>query len=109
MFKLKQASNISSFKKYLVKNGYSQNIIHAYIRHVKQFWECHNTCLDSQEKYSELRKSITEYVRQFPLSSRRNTIQATLHTNYHFISGHQFKKRLCITMIKCKIVNTCYR
>lgn len=90
-----KTTNVSEFRKYLIKNGYSKHVIPMYVRKVTAFLECKIACSVSQmDDYSELKRSINEYMIEIPLTSQKGMIQAALHTYYYFISGNQFARRL---------------
>jgi len=75
-----QNNNLSDFKDYLVKSGYSNHVIPMYIRKVKGFLEYNDTYLELSMDYEELKRSISEYLATVPLTSQKAMIQAALHT-----------------------------
>jgi site-specific recombinase XerD len=92
-----QIVHLSGFKEYLVRNGYSNNVIPRYIRKVKEFWESSNVYVTPTIEVEALRKSISEYLANIPLCFQKDTIHAALHTYYHFITGNRFFRRLYAT------------
>lgn len=92
-----QIVNLSGFKDYLVKNGYSNKVIPRYVRKVKEFGESFDVYAVPTIEDEALRKSISEYLANIPLCFQKDTIQAALHTYYHFISGNRFFRRLHAT------------
>lgn len=92
-----QVSSLSDFKDFLVTKGHSHHTILVYLRKVKEFLK--NTNVDSIPKtdYEELRKDISEYLTNIPLSFQKSTIQAALHAYYYFISGNRIFRRIQTT------------
>jgi len=89
--------NLSGFQDYLVKNGYSNNVIPRYVRKVKEFLKSQDVCAIPTVEDETLRKHISDYLENTPLSLQKDTIQAALHMYYSFISGDRFFKRLYAT------------
>lgn len=85
---------LSNFKDYLVKNGYSKHVVPIYVRKFKDFLNCSDLHPDSQMDYESLKKMITDYLANIPITSQKGTIQAALHAYYYFISGTPFFRRL---------------
>jgi hypothetical protein len=92
-----QIVNLSGFKEYLVRNGYSNNVIPRYVRKVKEFWESSTVFVTPTIEDEVLRKSISEYLANIPLCFQKDTIHAALRTYYHFITRNRFFRRLYAT------------
>jgi site-specific recombinase XerD len=92
-----QIVRLLGFQEYLVRNGYSNNVIPRYVRKVKEFWESSNVYEIRIIEDEALKKSISEYLVNIPLCFQQATIQAALHTYYRFITGNRFISRLCAT------------
>jgi len=86
--------NLSDFEAYLIKNGYSKNVIPRYIRKVMEYLGCINTYSVLLQDSKKLQETIVEYLAKIPYCLQTGTIQAALHSYYYFISGKQFAKRL---------------
>jgi len=79
-----QIINLSDFKDCLVKNGYSKHVITMYIRKVKEFLKHKGVYSVPRTDYEELKKTISEYLVNIPLSFQKGMIQAALHTYFYF-------------------------
>ncbi len=55
---------------------------------------CKDICLASLTDYEELKKVISEYLKNIPLSFQTDMIQAALHIYFYFLSGNRFFRRL---------------
>jgi hypothetical protein len=97
MFKENQPNNVAEFKDYLVKNGYSDHVVMMYIRKVREFLKCRDICSVSLTDYEGLKKIISEYLKNIPVSFQKGMIQAALHTFYYFLSGNRFFRRLYVS------------
>lgn len=89
--------NVSGFQEFLVKDGYSNNVIPRYVRKVTEFWARFDGCATPPLAYETLRKAISDYLANMPLSLQKETCQAALHLYYHFVTGERWKKRLYAT------------
>lgn len=89
-----QKTCLSNFKDCLIKNGYSKHVVPMYVRKVKDFLNCNDSYPASRMDYESLKKTITDYLANVPISTQKGTIQAALHAYYFFISGVPFSRRL---------------
>lgn len=89
-----KAINVSNFKDYLIKNGYSNHVIPMYSRKVKEFLESDDVNCDPSTDYDDLKKTISEYLANIPFTFQKDMIQAALHSYYYFISGNRMFRRL---------------
>lgn len=84
---------IINFEKHLIKKGYSNLVIGRYLRKVKEFLKYEDMSSQRVEN-KELKKIISKYLANTPLTTHKSTIQAALHAYYYFLSGNQIYKRL---------------
>ena len=87
-------TDLSNFKDYLVKKGYSKNAIPNYICRVSKFLDCKELISVQKINHDELKEVISKYIADIPLLIQKRRIQAALHTYYRFISGDHFLTRL---------------
>lgn len=85
---------VINFQEHLVKTGYSHLVIRQYVRKVREFLKCEDTHSVQRTDNESLRRIITEYLRNIPISSQKHMIQAALHAYYYFQSGNRFFIRL---------------
>lgn len=89
--------NVTGFQEFLVKHGYSRHVIPRYVRKVTEFGAHSDGCATPTLAYETLRKEISDYLANIPLSLQKETCQAALHLYYYFISGDRWKRRLHAT------------
>lgn len=85
---------ISNFKAFLDKKGYSSLVVEQYSQRIKEFLKCEEVgfVLRTDQKLKEI---ISKYLQKTPLSSQKGTIQASLHAYYYFLTDEQIFKRFC--------------
>lgn len=84
---------IINFEKHLIKKGYSNLVIGQYLRKVKGFLK-YDDISSQRVDHKDLKKIISSYLANIPLTTHKSTIQAALHAYYYFLSGYQFHRRL---------------
>lgn len=87
-------TDLSNFRDYLAKNGYSKKTIPNYIFKVSKFLACKDLISVAKINHEDLKIIISEYIADIPLILQKRRISAALHTYYHFISDDQFSTRL---------------
>lgn len=85
---------IINFEKHLVSKGYANLVIRRYLRKVNEFLKSEDIYSTPVVVHEELKKVISKYLANTPLSSQKSTIQAALHAYYYFLSGNQIFRRL---------------
>jgi hypothetical protein len=70
------------------------------VRKVKEFSAYSTGCPTPIENYETLRKAISDYLTNMPLSLQKETCQAALHLYYFFVSGDHGRTRFLTTDFK---------
>jgi len=91
---------ISNFKTFLCKKGYSSLVIEQYGQRVKEFLKCNEVVFVLRTDQKRLKEIISKYLQKTPLTSQKSTIQASLHAYYYFLTGKKIFKRLSISEFK---------
>lgn len=89
--------NISGYRDHLFNLGFSKHVIPRYVRKVTEFARHIEECPIPIPDYETLRKAISHYLANLPLSLQKETRQAALHLYYFFVSGNRWKTRFLIT------------
>ncbi len=94
---------ISNFKAFLNKKGYSSLVVKRYSQRVKEFLKCEEVDFVLRTDQKKLKEVISKFLQKIPLSSQKGTIQASLHAYYYFLTDEQIFKRLSISDFKIDI------